>query len=64
MCSVSGGDWPKFPDQLEEHLTPYIGLRHLTITSRHDGRSELTKDDQKAILLTYKSKLTPVLNTI
>jgi len=64
MCSVSGGDWSEFPDQLEEHLTPYIGLRHLTIISLQDDSPELTKDDQKAITLAYKSRLTPVLNTI
>jgi hypothetical protein len=62
--SGDGGDWSKIPDQLEQQLTPYIGLRHLTITSTQWDRPNTTKDGQKDITLTYKSKLTPVLNTI
>jgi hypothetical protein len=64
MGTGPGGDWSKIPDQLEEQLTPYIGLRHLTIISTQWDRPEFTKDDQKAATLAYKSRLTPVLNTI
>jgi hypothetical protein len=61
VLSSGTGDFSKYPDRLEHQIAPFVGLRCLIMISRQYNRPDLTKEDQRAITLVYKSRLTPVL---